>query len=74
MTVVVETLEFPGSSNLASATYDPEVENLKIEFIDGSVYTYFNVPNQVYRSLGLAGSAGSFFHRHIKGRYSYERE
>lgn len=39
MSVVAETTNFPGSSNLASATYDPEVENLVIEFQSGLSYT-----------------------------------
>lgn len=72
MTVVAETTEFPGSSNLASATYDPDVENLVIEFADGSVYTYFNVPTSVYRGLQTAGSAGQYFYRNIRQRYAYE--
>jgi len=67
-----ETTEFPGSSNLSKATYDPDIENLTIEFNDGSSYTYMNVPRATYRGLTLAGSAGGYFHRHIKGRYSYE--
>lgn len=61
------------SSNLASATYDPEVENLTIDFVTGASYTYFNVPQNVYRSLTLAGSAGEYFQRNIKGRYGYEQ-
>lgn len=73
MTTVAETIVFPGSSNLASATYDPEVENLTIEFQSGDVYTYFNVPPATYRALTLAPSAGQYFHRHIRSRYSYDR-
>jgi hypothetical protein len=72
VTVVVETVEFPGSSNLMSATYDPDVENLEVQFNDGSAYTYFSVPASIYRGLSLAPSAGSYFHRQIKGRYAYE--
>jgi hypothetical protein len=74
MTVVAETFVFPGSSNLSQASYDPSVENLDVEFSDGSVYTYFNVPAGTYRGLTLAPSAGGYFHRHIKGRYGYERK
>ena len=73
MTVVTETTDFPGSSNLSSATYDPEVENLTITFQSGESYLYMNVPASVYRGLQNAGSAGSYFHRQIKSRYSYER-
>jgi hypothetical protein len=73
VTVVAETFNFRNSSNLASATYDPEVENLTIEFQDGKSYTYFNVPVQKYRSLTLAPSPGGYFHRQIKGQHGYEQ-
>ncbi len=74
MTAVAETFVFRGSSNLASASYDPEVENLQIEFVSGDSYTYFNVPPAIYRALTLAASAGQYFHRHIKGAFSYEQQ
>lgn len=73
MTTVVETVQFPGSSNLSSATYDPDVENLTVEFQSGDSYTYFNVPAAVYRGLTLAGSAGAYFHRQIRNRFAYEQ-
>lgn len=72
MTTVAETTEFPGSSNLASATYDPEVENLTIEFQSGRTYTYFNVPAAIYRGLQTASSAGEYFARHVRNRFAYE--
>lgn len=60
------------SSNLASATFDPETDTLTISFHDGRAYDYFNVPQQVYRSLTLASSAGEYFQRQIKGRFGYD--
>jgi hypothetical protein len=68
-----ETTEF-ASSNLSSATYDPDLQNLTIEFNSGETYVYFNVPRSVYQGLQHAGSAGSYFHRHIRGRYSYDQQ
>ncbi len=67
-----ETVEFPGSSNLARATYDPSTENLDVEFLSGDVYTYFNVPQEKYRRLGVGG--GSYFYREIRSRYAYEKQ
>lgn len=72
--MVAETFVFRGSSNLAEASYDPQVENLTIKFQDGSDYLYFNVEPSTYRSLTLAASPGQYFHRQIKGRYSYEAQ
>lgn len=74
MTVVAETTEFPGSSNLASASYDPEAENLDITFRSGETYTYFNVPVAIYRALQNASSPGKFFYANVRNRYSYEQQ
>lgn len=71
--MVAETTETPASSNIASYSYDPDVENLVILFRDARQYTYFNVPAAIYRAMQAAPSAGSFFWRHIRGRYSYEQ-
>jgi hypothetical protein len=54
------------SSHLASVGYDSTTNTLEIEFNDGSVYQYFNVPESVYRGLMQAASHGSYFDSHIK--------
>ena len=51
------------SSNLRSVGYDPETKTLEVEFQNGSVYQYFNVPNNVYRELMAAPSHGRYFHK-----------
>lgn len=61
------------SSNVASVGYDPDSATLEIEFNDGSVYQYFQVPECHFRGLTDAGSVGKYFHRHIKGAYRYEQ-
>ena len=73
MTTVAETVEFPGSSNISSATYEPDVEDLTIEFSSGDKYVYRNVPPSTYRGLTIAPSAGAFFHRNIRQRFQYEQ-
>lgn len=72
MSMTIETTIPRGSSNIAQFTFDPATDTLTIEFADGSEYDYMNVPASVYRAFGAAGSAGQFFHRNIKGRYSYD--
>jgi hypothetical protein len=73
VTLVAETFIFRSSSNLSSASYDPDEQTLTIEFQSGGSYTYSNVPPETYRGLTLASSAGQYFHRQIKGRYSFEQ-
>lgn len=36
------------SSNIASIGYDPSSLTLEVEFTDGSIYQYFDVPEAVY--------------------------
>lgn len=69
-----ETTQFPGSSNLAEATYDPDVENLTVVFQGGETYIYFSVPPWKYRGLQAAPSAGRYLNQHIKGQHAYERQ
>jgi len=62
------------SSNLASVGYDPARRVLEVEFLDGSIYQYFGVPESVYRGLMAASSHGSYLDTHVKkGGYSYQR-
>lgn len=74
MTVVAETTEFPGSSNLAEASYDPATQELVITFQTGRAWRYLNVPAEVYVGLQRSGSAGQYFHRHIRDRYVSNEE
>ena len=46
------------SSNVALIGYDPNTLTLEIEFIGGSVYQYFDVPETVYQEFMLANPYG----------------
>lgn len=59
------------SSNIASIGYDLSSLTLEIEFTDGSVYQYFDVPQTVYDEFMRAGSKGQFMHANIKNNYRY---
>lgn len=62
------------SSNLASVGYDPETNLLEIEFLSGSIYRYYNVPESKYHGLMSAPSKGQYFDDYIKkGGYRYTR-
>ena len=61
------------SSNLASVGYDPKQHILEVEFLGGSVYQYYGVPEQVYHSLMSAGSHGSYFSAYIRTSYQYSQ-
>jgi len=70
---MTEHTDYSSSSNIESSDYDAETQTLTITFQNGSSYEYTNVPPAIHRGLQAAGSTGSFFHRAIKPRFSFEQ-
>jgi len=46
---------------------------LEIEFIQGDVYRYFDVPSEVYEALMRAESHGAFLSNSIRDRFRFAR-
>lgn len=61
------------SSNIASIGYDADSQTLEIEFLNGGVYQYFDIPQHMYRGLMQADSHGQFLAQNIKGVYRYSK-
>lgn len=61
------------SSNLASVGYDDEHGVLEVEFHNGRVYEYYLVPEDVYRGLVNALSAGEYFASYVRDQYRFRR-
>lgn len=61
------------SSNISTVGYDSATETLEVEFLSGSVYQYYNVPQNMYDKLMTAGSKGRFLNAYIKNAYPYSR-
>jgi len=61
------------SSNIASIGYDEGTETLAVEFLNGTVYQYYNVPVNMYEQLMQAASKGRFLNTYIKNAYPYSR-
>ncbi len=57
------------TSNISDFEYDKLI--LKIIFLDGSVYEYFDVPRNTYIKLVNADSQGRFARRHIYNSFLY---
>jgi hypothetical protein len=57
------------SSMISWADYDGTKKELEITFTTGSVYTYFDVPKQIYDLFLKAPSQGKFFNQEIKNEY-----
>lgn len=58
------------SSAITFAEYNPDKRELYITFKQGSTYTYYGVPPQVYEAFLSASSAGTYFNDYIKDKYA----
>ena len=57
------------SSAIASIGYSKRLHALEIEFVNGAIYRYLDVPRSLYRELMKANSKARFYHKNIRGRY-----
>ena len=57
------------SSALAAVGYSKRLHALEIEFRDGLIYRYAEVPVPVYRELMAAESKARFYNKNIRGKY-----
>lgn len=61
------------SSNIESIGYDSSSQTLEIEFLNGTIYQYFDVPQRVFEELIGADSHGRYLNSNIKGIYRYSK-
>ena len=61
------------SSNIASIGYESSTLTLEVEFNNGSIYQYSNVPSNIHTALMSASSHGTYLNSNIKGRYNYRQ-
>src|SRR5258708_15809574 len=57
------------STLIAAYGYDPEKQEMDIDFIQGGTYRYFAVPQEAFNDFLRAPSKGKHFLRFIKGVY-----
>lgn len=62
----VKTLQ---SSHLNRISYSADEGELTVEFVNGSVYKYSEVPFEQYYKLLHASSPGAYFLSNIRDRY-----
>lgn len=59
------------SSNIKSVGYDKETNTLEVEFNNGGIYQYFDVPEQVAEALLAASSVGGYLASNVKNSYRF---
>jgi curved DNA-binding protein CbpA len=60
------------SSNIISVGYDKNLKVLQVEFLNGSIYQYYEVPEQVFTDLLKTASKGKFFNSQISLHFRHE--
>lgn len=63
---------FIDSKNVRRIKYYDVTSILEVQFLNGKIYHYFNVPEMVFESAMTAMSIGQFLQAHIKGHYTYQ--
>lgn len=61
------------SSNVAAVGYDEDSSTLQLEFNNGAMYQYFDVPENIFEELRDADSVGGYLAEHVKGSYRYSK-
>jgi len=62
------------SNVIKSFDYDEKTQTLRVEFNNGSVYKYHDVPEKDYKALKSSPSVGQYFNTHIREKYGFDRE
>lgn len=57
------------SSALVSVGYDETTRVLQVQFSSGRTYIHHDVPEEVFKDLLDAPSAGSYYASNVKGQY-----
>jgi hypothetical protein len=62
------------SSNIAAAGYDESARELQIRFKTGATYSYFDVPEAVYKGIFTSESPGKFVKDNlVDAGYKYKK-
>jgi hypothetical protein len=57
------------SHALAAVGYSKRLHALEVEFVNGAIYRYSNVPPEIYRDLLTAPSKAQFYDSNVRGHF-----
>jgi len=61
------------STNLDWVSYDEEENKLYVQFKNGGLYVYFDVPKEIFMNLLKASSKGRYHAVMIKYKFKYDK-
>ena len=62
------------SKTVTSIGYDPATLTLEVEFTNGSIYQYFDVPQSVHDELMSGSSVGQTMNTVVKPNYRFAKQ
>lgn len=65
-----KTRKIIGSSVIDRASYDENSETLTVRFLSGTVWCYYEVPQEVYQDFISSSSSGNYFNLNIRHKYA----
>lgn len=71
-----DAIAFPllkSSGTIKSFDYDSVTQTLRLEFDNGSIYKYHDVPDSINQGLNSAVSRGQYFNANIKEKYGHDK-
>ena len=61
------------SSMINAVGYDEQARQLEVEFRNGQVYRFSNVPADIHSQMMSAPSVGKYFGTNVRGKFSYSK-
>lgn len=65
-----QSKKFPDSTNVFCVEYDFPAKLLTVEFANGGVYRYLEVPVEIWRNIQRADSAGKVIAAEVRGKFT----
>jgi len=62
------------SSNIADILYNEDTNELAVEFLNGSIYVYQDVPEHIFTEFLEAESHGKYFYANVRDRFIFRKE
>ena len=57
------------SSNILEIGYREDIQTLRVQFLNGSIYEYSNFPLVEFEQFRYSPSLGSYLNHNIRGKY-----
>ncbi len=61
------------STVISKFDYDITRNVLRVTFLSGAIYEYFEVPESIFKNMKEAFSKGEFLNNNVKNRFKFNR-